>query len=736
MRFSLTHKLSCYLMVLAAAASLLTSPELSTSTTVLALVGILGSWFAEPPRYPLVRLTLAWNVLTLAVFALLVAQVVVSGDSLITAGVHFLLLVLVNKLFNRRNAKDYQQIYVVSFLMLVAATTLNTSLTYAACFVAYTVFATWSLILFHLRREMEENYLLKHTDESSQSEKVQVERILNSRRIVGGAFLASTSLLSLGVLLGAGLIFIFFPRIGFGLFASQKRRPVTMAGFSERVELGQHGTIRDNPQVVLRVVLGPKGKALRHPPEKRLLWRGAVYDHYSRGSWSHGPTFSGRPRPVYAQDGLFRMNYAPGLDEGASPTHLRRTLLRQQIYLEPLDSQVIFAADRPVALEVPRNKLNRKLIFVPLRGPLGELRAGRRPRSGILYVAYSQLYSPDPALLRRASPVATPRYAPFLQLPAEVPLRVRALARRITAGKRTVYDKVLAVQSYLQREQRYTLKLEHRSGREPVDEFLFETHRGHCEYFASAMALLLRAAGIHSRHVNGFAGGQWNGYGNYLAVRQGDAHAWTEVLFSNVGWVAFDPTPSQGSEPAGPTGVWQSVQLLVDALRLRWFNYVVEYDIAKQMTLFSRLKRLVRGKVTRSPRASLFRRYQRPLSIGAGLLLAVALLVWWRRRRRHHRDPLRAAERRMAAHPATRVYRRALDLLAKANVPRPPHVTPGELAATLSASAHPCAPLLTALTQCYYDCRFAPTPAPTRLAELESLEQKLREGLRAAAQQP
>lgn len=209
MRFSLAHKLSSYLMVLSAVSSLLLSPDLGPIGSLLAFLGIVVSWFAEPPRYPRRKLTLAWNIATIGLFVLLVLQVL-QGGSVIAAGVYFLLGVLVNKLFNRQHSRDYLQVYVVTFLMMVAATTLNTGLSYALCFVCYVVFTTWSLVLLHLRREMEENYLLKHA-EGAASQKVEVQRILNSRRIVSASFLASTALISVGVIAGSAAIFAFFP---------------------------------------------------------------------------------------------------------------------------------------------------------------------------------------------------------------------------------------------------------------------------------------------------------------------------------------------------------------------------------------------------------------------------------------------------------------------------------------------------------------------------------------------
>src|SRR4030095_2661131 len=99
--------------------------------------------------------------------------------------------------------------------MLTASAILNSDLAFALCFVGYVVTATWTLTLFHLRREMEDNYLLKHSDDA-QSERVEVERILNSRRIVGGSFLVGTGIVSLGIFLVSALAFFLIPRFGFG----------------------------------------------------------------------------------------------------------------------------------------------------------------------------------------------------------------------------------------------------------------------------------------------------------------------------------------------------------------------------------------------------------------------------------------------------------------------------------------------------------------------------------------
>jgi transglutaminase-like putative cysteine protease len=717
MRFSAIHKLTSYLMVLSAVAALLLSPEISGLTATLTLLAIGVSWFVEPARFRLERYTAAWNVATTGVFLYLIADVF-RGGSVITSGASFLLFVLVNKLFNRRTSKDYQQAYVVAFLILVVATTLNTNITYAICFALFILFTTWTLTLLHLRREMEENYLLKHSDDA-QSEKVEVERILNSRRIVGGAFLAGTSLVSLGIVVCAALIFTLFPRIGFGLFLGHKRGGLAMVGFSERVELGHHGVVRDNPQVVMRVVF-PDGK-----PRRALRWRGSAFDHYEGGVWSHGPLRTGRTRPVAPTEGLYIVNHAPGLPVGGfNAAFVRQHLVRQEIYLEPLDSTVIFAADRPVAVEVPRPVVGGRPFFVPRRGQLGEIRAAKMRTAGVRYWAYSHVSPVAPALLRKSPPIRDRRLSRFLQLPSRLPARIGELARRIAGDRPTVYDKVVAIERYLRTKYRYSLRLVHNRRLDPVDEFLFVTRRGHCEYYASAMTLMLRELGIHARNVNGFAGGEWNGVGGYLAVRQGDAHAWVEVLFAGVGWVAFDPTPAGGRPAQGAAGgILTKLGQLWDSVRLRWFRYVVEYDLGKQVSLVQGVRSLFRRAPGASGDSWLSRHWRTTLAAGLGLLALAWVVTWSRRRRARAPD---GAPRPISQ--AAGLYQRLLKALARGGYVKGPGVTPREFAGELAAAGFGGSVLVERFTRCYYEVRYGGQElTPERGQELAEILREVRQ---------
>src|SRR5262249_6923729 len=198
------------------------------------------------------------------------------------------------------------------------------------------------------------------------------------------------------------------------------------------------------------------------------------------------------------------------------------------------------------------------------------------------YEADSDILEPSPAELRTAGQ-NYPRQlaAVYLRLPAVDP-RVAQLAADVTAAGKNNYDRASALENYLRTRYGYTLQLPRTQPRDPIANFLFERKQGHCEYFASAMAVMLRTLDIPSRVVNGFRTDEFNDLtGNYV-VRAKDAHAWVEAYFPGYGWQTFDPTPSgNGGTPQG----WGRVALYLDAMASFWRDWIVSYDASHQYVL-------------------------------------------------------------------------------------------------------------------------------------------------------
>jgi hypothetical protein len=169
-----------------------------------------------------------------------------------------------------------------------------------------------------------------------------------------------------------------------------------------------------------------------------------------------------------------------------------------------------------------------------------------------------------------------------LKVPALDP-RVPQLAAEITKSSHTDYDKAAAMERYLHTRFGYTLELPRSPVKDPIANFLFERKQGHCEYFASSMAVMLRTLGIPSRVVTGFRSDEFNDITGSYVVRAKNAHAWVEAYFPGYGWQTFDPTPG-GNGTGSPQG-WGRIGLYIDALASFWRDWVVSYDSAHQYVL-------------------------------------------------------------------------------------------------------------------------------------------------------
>lgn len=723
MRFVLVHKTASYLMVVCSLLTLFSSGEVSTPVMALALAAVAVSWFFEPGRVAIERFEPAWNVLTVVALGKVLFDVFTGGPLLI-GGMHFILFLAINKLFNRRTSRDYLQLYVVSFLQIIAATVLNTELAFGVLFLLYVVFSTWTLILFHLRREMEENYLLKYGD-SLQGRPVQVQRVLNSRKLVGGRFLLATSAVSLVVFLGSAAVFFLFPRVGFGFFFKKQRPGIAMAGFSEELALGHFGVIKDNPTVVMRVEFDDARARRQAAP----YWRGTAFDHYDGERWSRTVNRRDLVRP---SDGRHRI-WTPQLGPEAH--------VRQSIYLEPMESRVLFGLSRLVAVELPggpRLPVPGRRVYVE-RDAYGDVRYDQVDQVAFRYVAYSEPERVERRFLDQTleeyqqALSRWPRHEAYLQLPPGLSPEVGRLARQLVGDARTVGEMVERVERHLRTRFAYTLDLQRDERYAPLEDFLFVQRRGHCEYFSTAMAILLRTLGIATRSVNGFYGGTWNDYGKYLAVSQGDAHSWVEVMFglrnAPIGpgksqreevWMTRDPTPSGGA--GGRTAdLWTQVLQYTDALRLRWYKYVIEYDLQKQLGAIADLRRTVGGLLgtlqsgsTGNVRASV-RRVGLALAVVL-LLVAVGLAV--RRGWRGGAPGARAPARR-AAVSAAALYEQLLRAYQRAGYVRAPASTAREFLELLQARGAPGLELAREVVAYYEAARFGGAePGSERLLAL------------------
>lgn len=708
MRFRTVHKVATYLMVCASLGALSFGGNLSTPVLVIVLLATVISMFLPERREASVLWQTAWTVSTFVALGLCIVEFLLRSE-LVLSTVNFLLFLLINKLYNRRTGRDYLQLYVVTFMMVVAGSVLNIGLSFALWFVLYIVATTWSLILFHLRREMEENYLIKHSTDSL-SERVAVDRILNSRRIVGGQFLLGTSAVSVTVFVLAVSTFLFFPRVGSQMAMGRGGRANFLTGFSDQLSLGSHGRLRDNPQIVMRVYLDNRPASLRI---NTLRWRGTSFDRYASGRWFRTES---APVPPHARRRNVLEIYGGGRVGPRAHAHRLSRALRQDVYLEPIGTDILFAASQPVGLDTKRYRGAKHPRFRV--GPGGELR-GDLGAGGGHYVVYSDLVRPTRAALAasRDDNTAPSMRVHYVRPHEPPPTGISLLARMVTAGKRHRIDKVEAILAHLGKGFRYSRRLRAVRGRDPVEHFLLERKRGHCEYFASAMVLMLRAVSVPARVVTGFLGGAWNRYGDYVTVRQGDAHAWVEVWFGSLGWVTYDPTPPAGRHPLAATSFLERMKLFFDSLRMRWHRWVIDYDVNRQVGLLQdvkgRLTRL-RQRAKRSFSASPTWGYV-GLGVAVGLLLLFAVLRRRKTQTQKRDEPAGRPSRRLA-----RPMARLLKGLAKHGHRRGPGQTIAELAVRVDDATPDLEPTTSRVTRQYYELRYSgAAPAPGALDDMD-----------------
>jgi transglutaminase-like putative cysteine protease len=450
-----------------------------------------------------------------------------------------------------------------------------------------------------------------------------------------------------------------------------------VSGFSDRVSLGAFGEIETDSAVVMRVHV-PEG-ALRAPEQvPGLRWRGIALDRFDGTAWTRDeqePTVLRRSR-----GGTFDVSRPRGTG----------LYMPQEVYLEPLGTQVLFAAPRALRVSVRSD-----VLMVDDSAGLSVPSAAARLR----YTVDSELdpMTPERRADRRLAldPGDRTRY---LQLPPVAP-RVRDLARDVTGAAPDAWSAASRLTAFLAQRYRYSRVLDRQTSLPPVEEFLFVTRAGNCEYFAASLAVLLRTAGIPARVVNGFQRGEWNPYGRYFMVRLLDAHSWVEAHIDGAGWVTLDPSPRGGQEPAAGPG---PVTLYLDALRLRWYRYVVNWSFQDQVSAAGKVKR---AAVTWSPSLDWLRDVARVRSALIALLVvavAVGLVVAWRGGPR----VVRAARRRSEP---PRFYARALRVLARRGLRPAPEETAREFQARVQRQASHLAAPLARLTSAYERVRFGET---------------------------
>jgi transglutaminase-like putative cysteine protease len=454
-----------------------------------------------------------------------------------------------------------------------------------------------------------------------------------------------------------------------------------MIGFSTRVDLGGVGKLRSDPTIAMRVHMSnmPPTPA----PRLALYLRGTSFDRYDGGSWS-------RTRPAHetaAMSGSYV--WLTGRPLGSEA---------MTIDLEPINPPIVFLPPDAVGFKlVTHNEalmLRRPGITVASDG---EYKYESSEERGLQYLVYRGRARPEPL-----SQGDRERY---LDLPQVIEKPVHELAVSWTRGLTDDSQIAAAVEQRLRTEYRYDLNSPSGGAPQPLLHFLFESKAGHCEFYSTAMAMLLRTLGVPTRNVTGFIGGSYNRFGDFYAVRQGDAHSWVEVYLEGRGWTRFDPTPPVSSAPRSDvTGMLAFARDLMEAAAQRWSRHVVGYDLDQQVELFRSVRQRYKtwgGRVL-GPNADL---------IGLGLLVGAGaglVYIGWRR---GWLTPKRRRQEAASAEQASTLrsvllYRQLEEVMRELGVARQSSTPPLAHARALVALNHPAASEVLGLTALYLQARF------------------------------
>ena len=562
MNFEKFFRLVSYAAVFCGFFSLWISGSFGVIITVGFALIFAGAWLIEDSRWQIGERTgTALIVLALPVFYGLWYTNFLAPPSSSTPWIAGLLARMILcltgiKLLQRKSDRDWIFLYLMAFFQVLLAAGLSISGLYLVSFILYLLLMVSAIIAFEIRktgktveRKIAGTLADKRTEISESKMTMRIRRVP----------VMSVGLIAFIVALAIPLFFVL-PRVGGAGFGGNQGGLKT-SGFSERVRLGDFGSIVENDSVVMRVKFEDSAAITDN-----LYFRGVALDTFDNKSWSRSNSGQKVPYPKISRDTI-RLNDPTG----------REPLLVQTIFLEPLDTQVLFALPTAVAVQGAFD-----ILYLDSYGSINHTRTAER----ISYKVESDRSVPGSDLLRADKQPYSTDVQNYRSLPAVYDLKIAELASEITATSKNRYDKALAVESYLQTNYGYTLEQKAR-GKEPLSDFLFNVREGHCEYFATAMAIMLRTQGIATRIVNGFHGGEYNDTSGMTVVRQRHAHAWVEVFFPGEdAWVTFDPTPFSG-QPGGvsPTGLAGTFGKYVDALEAIWIEYFVAFDDQGQRSL-------------------------------------------------------------------------------------------------------------------------------------------------------
>ena len=635
----------------------------------------------------------------LAYAAFFPVDYLILSRELLTSAVHLVFFLAVLKILTAKTNRDNFYIAVIAFLELLAAAILSINLNFFVCLALFLLSAIAALTSGEIRRSMHKSTAIARAG---------LKRF-HLRLGLLGVWIA------MGILALTGGMFFLLPRTADAALSGLISRRVRISGFSDRVAIGEIGEFKVSSRPMMHIAI------YGNQPMGSAKWRGSVLTNFDGKIWSDPDRQYTR---VPAVNGMVSLGYVGMLQRS------------YQIEWDDLESPVLFFAGK---LEHVENMPGD--LF--LDDETGCFRLDRRAPPGFRYGVVSVLEeAPESAAPYPAPVLKAESRIKNLRLPPKLDPRIRPLAKAMTAGASTDLERARDIEQRLRQDYAYTLELPKKEPDDPLANFLFVRRKGHCEYFASSMAVMLRSLDIPARMATGFQPGVYNPISDLWLVRASDAHSWVEAWIPGHGWTTFDPTPPDLS--AHPFTLLSKAGLYLDAAETFWQQWVVGYDPNHQGTLADRIEQAARrlgiGWFDSLSGMQLnwvegIKAWVRRFGFWIGVAVLAAYFLWtaappayrtWRMRRRVGR----ARRGQAGVADATVLYERMLQVLKRQGYQKPAWFTPVEFARSLPATDWGGA--VREFTSAYNDLRFGGhiDVAPRLSTLLDTLE---RSGRRPAS---
>lgn len=608
----------------------------STMPTGMLVAAAVSVWVTDVKGWVALSSSLA-NLARLAVLGGCLLTLRLERHALVMQVAWLLVWLQMIVLFQRKETRTYWHLLELSLLQVVVAGLLTQGLLFGVLLVVYMAVGLSALALLFQHEERNRCQRVPRAAPSppraSRWPLVHEMPVFSGgapgRLRVEGELLARLLKMAGASLLLSAVTFLAVPRFKHGAWRGEALGARATVGFNDRIRLGELGRILENPQEVMRVALFDEATGEPYPVQGEVYLRGAVLTYYERGQWQAAP---------------------PGILPAVLPRRTRvanrpwpGTLVRQRIQLEALDRPELFsiwpffipASQRNrVVLEPTSRKLLRAEEASQSRFEYELLTTAFRHGLQSLVVPNSLPPLPDSDAGDPGEDLVYPGPGPWgvhfgirllYQKPEGPPGQfpplywVAKLARTWAAESNIPSEDVYSLALWFERRLRdsgefaYTLRgwssapLEAVADPDnpsapppidPIEKFLVQRRQGHCEYFATALALLLRHVGIPCRLVVGYKTDEWNDVGNYFTVRQLHAHTWVEVYlrpdqipeyvrqgaeeadFRRGAWLRLDPTPASRNPDSLIRAITTSKYF--DWLDYLWNNYVIEMDRPRQ----------------------------------------------------------------------------------------------------------------------------------------------------------